>query len=255
MFTPFDRSCKELLDLSPKRHSRSCYRSALHHLEMAERLLEIDSAMAAFRGLTAEEEAASGFMHCLKERGYQNAEKLKPRDHVHKNAIAPFLDCLGLFFAETIAAHIKQPALMLQGEGEDRRLMLGLLINVNGQDQWAHPIPPLNFTVTTDAMRLSFRRQMEFLADHRGATSISAYIKDQANTRNRLLYAGPDGYPHKVELNPDYLATRTVRVMALVRAYLLVQPYKEHLTFVQDSLDAFLAMLGELKEHDLHENV
>ena len=43
--------------------------------------------------------------------------------------------------------------------------------------------------------------------------------------------------------------------MALVRAYLLVQPYQEQLSFVQDALDAFLAMLGELKENDLHEDV
>lgn len=219
---------------------------------MAERLLEIDSVMAAFRGLTAEEEAASGFMHCLKERGYQNADKLNPWDHVHKNAITPFLDSLGLFFAETIDAYVNKPALKLQGEGKDRRLMLGLFINVNGHDQWAYPIPPLNFTVTTDEKRLSFQRQIDFLSEHRWEKNILAYIKDQANTRNQLLYARPDGYRYQGELNPDYLATRTVRVMALLRAYLLVQPYKERLTFVQDSLNAYLVMIGKLKENDLN---
>ncbi|HEY3327421.1 MAG TPA: hypothetical protein VGK14_09640 [Novimethylophilus sp.] len=211
--------------------------------------------MAAFRGLTAEEEAASGFMHCLKERGYLNAERLNPKDHTHKNAIAPFLDVLGLFFAETTAAHVKKPALMLQDEGGERRLMLGLLMSVNGEDQWVHPIPPLNFTISSEDKRLSYRRQIEFLASHRGAKSISAYIRTQANLRNQLLYAGPEGYPGQVDLSPDFFEVRKVRVMALVRGYLLVQPYQERLSFVQDSLDAFLAMLGELKDHDLHEDV
>ena len=253
--SPFDQQCKELLDESPKQHSRSCFRSAFHHLERARAIADIDPAMAAFRGLTAEEEAASGLMHCLKERGYQNADRLKTRDHVHKNAIAPFLDVLGLFFAETIAAHVKKPALMLQGEGSERRLMLGLLMQVNGVDQWVHPIPPLNFSVTSEAKRLSYRRQIEALASHREVKNISGYIRAQANLRNQLLYASPQGYPGHVDLRPDFFEVRKVRVMVLVRAYLLVQPYQEQLSFVQDALDAFLAMLGELKENDLHEDV
>jgi hypothetical protein len=253
--SPFDQNCKDLLDAMPKRYSKHCFRSAFNHLECAQRIADIDPIMAAFRGLTAEEEAASGFMHCLKERGYTNAERLKPRDHVHKNAIAPFLDVLGLFFAETTAAHVKKPALMLQGEGDERRLMLGLLMEVNGEDQWVHPIPPLNFTISSDEKRLSYRQQIEFLASHRGAKNISVYIREQANLRNKLLYAGPEGYPGHVDLSGDFFTVRQTRVMALVRGYLFVQPYQERLSFVQDALDAFLAMLGELKDHDLHEDI
>lgn len=253
--SPFDQQCRDLVNQSPKRFSRSCFRSAFHHLECAEKIADIDPAMAAFRGLTAEEEAASGFMHCLKERGYKNSDRLKTKDHVHKNAIVPFLDVLGLFFADNMFDYVKKPALMLQGEGLNRRLMLGLLMSVNGEDQWVHPIPPLNFTVSCEAKRLSYRMQIDALVKCRGAKSISAYIRAQANLRNRLLYAGPDGYPGLVDLAPDFFKTRQVRVMALVRGYLLVQPYQEQLSFVQDALDAFLAMLGELKDHGLHEDI
>ena len=179
--SPFDQQCKDLLDESPKRFSRNCFRSAFHHLQSAERIAEIDPAMAAFRGITGEEEAASGFMHCLKERGYKNADRLKPKEHIHKNAIAPFLEVLGLFFAETISAHVKKPALMLKGEGNERRLMLGLLMPVNGEDIWVHPIPPLNFTVSSEAKRLSYRKQIDALVSHRGAKNISAHIRAQAN--------------------------------------------------------------------------
>lgn len=44
-------------------------------------------------------------------------------------------------------------------------------------------------------------------------------------------------------------------VMAMLRAYLMIAPYKEPQRFVQDSLDAFLAMVISLKHEDLHEAV
>lgn len=253
--TKFDQQCRVMLDESPNRHSRHCIRSAFNHLEMAERILDTDPMMAAFRALTAEEEAASGLMHCLKEKGYTNSNHLKPKDHFHKNGISPFLDVLGRFFAETLQAHVKRPVFKLDGEGSDRRLMLGLQMEILGKEQLVYPIPPLNFTVSINNKRLSYKRQIDFLADHHGAKSISDYIREQANIRNKLLYAGPDGYPRHVELHADFFKTRLTRVLALLRGYLLIQPYSEKLTFVQDSLDAFLAMMGQLKDHDLQDDV
>lgn len=251
----FDQQCRDMLDESPSRHSRNCLRSALNHLEMAEKILELDPMMAAFRGLTAEEEAASGLMHCLKEKGYINSNYLKPKDHFHKNGISPFLDVLGRFFAENFQAHVKKPVFKLEGEGQNRRLMLGFQMEMLGAEKLVYPIPPLNFSVSINSKRFSYKSQIDFLADHHGAKSISDYIRDQANVRNKLLYAGPDGYPGHVELHVDFFKTRLTRVLALLRGYLLIQPYSERLTFVQDSQDAFLAMMGQLKDHDLHDGV
>lgn len=90
----FDCKCIELLEALPNRHSKHCFRSAINHLERAEKLLLIDSSMAVFRCFTAEEEAASGLMYCLKDRGYSNAEKLKQQDHVQKNAVIQFFNIL-----------------------------------------------------------------------------------------------------------------------------------------------------------------
>lgn len=125
-------------------------------------------------------------------------------------------------------------------------------MTIEGEDKWVYPLPPLNFIVTTEDKKLSYKKQIDFLAEHRGAKNISEYIRNQANFRNKLLYASPEGYPTHISKVSENLQDRQVRVLALVRGYLLIQPYPEHLTFVQDSLDAFLAMLGELKEHDLH---
>ena len=251
--SPFDKRCLDLLDASPKRQSRHCLRSALHHLDCATRLRGIDNAMAAFRGLTAEEEAASGFMHCLKERGYENAQRLKPRDHVHKNAITPFLDVLGLFFHETIRGQLAdEPVLRLDGEGAETKLLIALPMLVDGETKLVQPIPPFSFSVTSASRPLSYRRQIDEFVRNRGAKSISDHLRAQANLRNELLYAGPNGYPSDVDLPDEFFDTRRVRVMALIRGYLLVQPYAEKLPFVQDALNAFLAMLGALPEHDLH---
>jgi hypothetical protein len=253
VLSPFDQNCRVMLDASPNRQSRHSLRSALHHLERAELLIEIDTAMAAFRALTAEEEAATGLMYCLKERGYRNADLLKPKDHVQKNAISPFFDVLGMSFAKTIGTQFNDFKLRLEGEGDARRLMVVLPMVLNGQEMWAHPIPPLNFTVTSNGKTLSYRPEIDQLVEARGRKNIIDYLKAQANQRNLLLYAGPNGYPGEVTVPESFFEVRKARVLALLRAYLLIQPYNEKLTFVQDSLDAFLNMLGSLKENDLHE--
>jgi hypothetical protein len=241
-----------MLEASPNRHSRHCLRSALHHLERADALIDIDTAMAAFRALTAEEEAATSLMLCLKERGYRNADRLKPKDHVQKNAISPFLDVLGLSFSKSIGAYLGQPVLKLEGEGDERRLMIGLPI-IGREDEWAFPQPPLNFTVKVDGKPLSYRPEIEHLVATRGRKNIIEYLREQANQRNKLLYAGPHGYPREVTVPPGFFEHRKIRVLALLRAYLLVEPYDEHLSFVQDALDAFLTMVGALNDSDLHE--
>jgi hypothetical protein len=147
---------------------------------------------------------------------------------------------------------MKAPILKIQNQDSKHQLILGFPIHVNGEDQWAFPKPPLNFSIQSDGKRPSFKPQIEKLVINKGTRDITVYLQAQANLRNRLLYAGPEGYPKIVNISPDFFDTRRVRVLALVRAYLLIQPYAELLPFVQDALDAFLAMIGRLREHDLH---
>lgn len=211
--------------------------------------------MAAFRVITAEEEAASGLMHCLKEIGYLNAEKLKPRDHIHKNAITPFLDVLGLSFHQMLNAHSAEPVFHIKEIDGTCRLTSFLKMQVEGEEKWLYPTPPLNFSMSCDGRPLSYRKEIESYLAHRGATDIEAHLKERANVRNTLLYAGPKGYPADIILAPDFFAARTVRVLALLRAYLLIQPYQQQLPFVQDAVDAFLFMLGRLPAERLHDEV
>ena len=100
--TSFDQSCLELLEESPRTRSRASMRSAINHLRRAELLMSIDRPMAVFRCYTAEEEAASALIYCLKERRYVNADRLNPRNHIQKNAVIPFLSILKRFYDESL---------------------------------------------------------------------------------------------------------------------------------------------------------
>ena len=93
----FDNKCVEILNDLPVVKSRNCFRSAINHLNQAEKLFEIDSSMAAFRCITAEEEAATGLMLLLQDMQYANAVHLKPRTHAHKVAEIVFFSILTLF--------------------------------------------------------------------------------------------------------------------------------------------------------------
>lgn len=253
--TGFDRNCVALVDDAPNQRSRHCFRSALKHLELAEALVAVDPAMAIFRGITAEEEAASGLMFCLQELGYQNSKKLNPRNHVHKSAMIPFFRVLGSFFEETIGANGLKPALHIKIDNGTRRLTVAIPMQVNGSAINAYPIPPLNFSVKSEGRSPSYRRQIERHAQSEGFTNMTSYVKREANLRNELLYASPAGYPTVNEVNPKFLAIKQSHVLALMRAYLFVFPYPDHQLFVQDALDAFLVMLGRLDDHNLHAEV
>ena len=96
---------------------------------------------------------------------------------------------------------------------------------------------------------------MDAFVQRAGVSSIHAYIKEQANLRNQLLYAGPTGYPVVHAVDPDFIGSREARLLLLLKVYLLVDPYREHQPFVQASLDAFVAMLKNISIKGLHEEI
>lgn len=207
----------------------------------------IDRPMAVFRCYTAEEEAASGLMHCLKERRYANADRLKPRNHVHKNAVIPFLTILKKFFDESLGVHGVEPEIQLREVNSRRQLFLAVPIMVNGETTEFLPSPPLNFSVSNQARRVSYNKHIDEYVRARGASEIDDHLREIANKRNLVLYAGPNGYPADIEITDKFFPAYCARVLAIVRAYLLIQPHAEQQSYVQDSLDAFLGMLGLLK--------
>lgn len=250
-FSPFQERCLKLVELSKSPcRGRHSLRSAINHLNKGWKLRKIDPEMAVFRGLTAEEEAVSGIFYLLQYRGYTNSNLLNPRNHVHKNAAIPFLQILGLFFKEFSETERLSPKLHLKEEDGELRLLIALTVIVNGERQLVYPIPPLNFGVTSNGRMPSFKPQVgRFLTKH-NSSDILKYIKGEANLRNRLLYAGTHGYPALKNLSDSFFELRRARVMAMVMAYLFIEPWPEQQPFVQQCLDAFLAML-KVVQHEM----
>ena len=245
----FQKKCVALMNAAPRTHATHCFRSALYHLERAEALSEVDPAMAIFRGITAEEEAASGVMRCLVEMEYPASDALNLHDHAHKHAVFPFMQVLELFFGQTLANHFTKYNLHIKEEDGATRLTLALNVKINGEAQLAYPIPPLNFGVknpdTGKAPDYSF--QINQLVAAKGKATVKAFLKQEANLRNEILYAAPDGYPTIPSLDVGFLVERRKRVMAMINLYLLVFPYAEHQPFVAQALASFVKILQQLK--------
>lgn len=245
----FQKKCIALMNAAPHTHATHCFRSALYHLERAESLREVDPAMAIFRAITAEEEAASGVMRCLIGMKYPGANALNPHDHVHKHAVFPFMQVLQLFFGQTLSNHFTKYNLHIKEEGGATRLTLALNMTIGREAQLAYPIPPLNFGVTNaetgEAVDYSF--QIDQLVAAKGKATVKAFLKNEANLRNEVLYAAPDGYPTISSLDVGFLMERRTRVLAMINLYLLIFPYQEHQPFVTQALASFANMLRQLK--------
>lgn len=253
----FDKRSLELLKELPNRQSKHCFRSAINHLELAEKLFQIDSSMAVFRCITAEEEAATGLIYCLKDRGYINADKLNPRNHVHKNAFIPFLRVLCQFVEDSFKQYQIETFLCHKIDNKKVRLKFEASMISNGQQIHFAPEPPFNFELLHEGKQFSYKPQIQKLVKSKNVKNIKKHIEENAELRNKVLYATPKGFPAKIKIEDNFFPTYLSRVIALLRTYLLIEPYKIHQPFVQDSLNALLAMINTINPEvvNLHEHV
>jgi hypothetical protein len=247
--TGFQKKCVALMNAAPRTHATHCFRSALYHLEQAELLREVDPAMAIFRAITAEEEAASGVMRCVVEMGYPAADSLNPHDHAHKHAVFPFMQILELFFGQALANHFTNYYLHIKEVDGATRLTLALNVKINGEPQLAYPIPPLNFGVKNPDTNETpdYSLQINQLIAAKGKASVKVFLRKEANLRNEILYADPNGYPTIPSLDVGFLVERRVRVLAMINVYLLIFPYQVHQPFVAQALASFVKLLQQLK--------
>lgn len=247
--SPDDERVVALLEREPGSRARHCFRSAIDHLRRARLIQKIDPAMAVFRGLTAEEEAASGLMHALILRAYPNANLLKPRDHVQKHAVTPFLRSLLHHLSEIRLNGVRGVRLAMSKESPEPKLVVAFLLDGPGEPQIATPSPPLNLAVREgDGAFPDLSRNMRELLEPTGYTNALKFLQAEANLRNRILYAAPDGYPQVEELQPEYLLERQRRVLMILKATLLVLPYEEAQPFAAEALKSFLRLVKQLNE-------
>lgn len=255
-FTPFEKYIIEALD-DCSGQLKHCARNAILHLEKAWKIRKKDMEMSMFRGITAEEEAASAFFYCLKNHKYKNASKLQFKQHTYKLGLFPFLQAVGSFLGDFLEQEtspfykfsVKQ--INLSG-----RKAIELLLFVKNQELVAHPIPPLHFTVSDQETNqvCTFEHNFKELIEGKNYSDTLKYIKDIANLRNKLLYASSSGRP-EVEGNIEgYLNHQKKQVMVILILLLMIDPWEKEegqSLFVQQGLDSFLLLLQRISAEDV----
>lgn len=212
--------------------------NAIRHLKRAWLLLEHDQAMAALRCITAEEEAATAVFRALQRRKYRHASKLDIHNHLHKNAVFAFFEAI----MRTISkfAH-GLPEIQLFVDNSSRKPRLAVRERFHDgpfANLWIQPQPPLGFVLESGQIgkrgnKDDFADGVREIVKEAKAGSLREFLRERANQRNRILYATRGGF-YDVGMNGEqgFYIYRD-RVFSLLRAYLLIDQYKQHQLFVQ----------------------
>lgn len=232
----------EMVNKTPK-NTNGAVRNAWYHIEKAKQLLGIDNEMAAFRAITAEEEAAAGIIYALKAINYDNANLLSTRDHKHKSGIWHLLMIISEFM-RGLDTYEQLNVVVSEGKNELLgKLVLSFPSPIPGDNRFVYPTPPLDFSISSDNKKVSFKKQADELASKHNKEKLEKFLSKEANLRNELLYATPEGYPTIQKEPTGFVANREHRVLVLTYVYLLISQYKQNQLFVQQSLDAYLKMI------------
>jgi hypothetical protein len=224
---------------APGKHAA---RSAVSHIKKSWAIRAIDKEMSAFRAITGEEESVTALFHSLKRLKYSNAEKLDPRNHVHKAAMHSFLAAIenNLHLAEL---NQLKPALQVDVSQEVPIFKTRITLTYSSGEQIAlYPVPPLNFTMDHEGKPYDFTDELLELTKQPNLDKVYRHVRHLANRRNQLLYASHEGVPSIPDLPDSFILARRDRVFRNLTLYLLIDPFEVQ-PFVQQVLDAFLKLL------------
>jgi len=247
---PLSKIDLAIADVIPEMpvHARWPAFNAIRHLNRAWRLRKSDLQMAYFRSITAEEEAATAIFKSLKHLKYRGAEKICHRDHLHKNALFPFMIFVSRAFSKKRAL-LPPTKVILNHKVTPARMLIEIEVtHRDGTKGYVQPDPPLNFSIkggprNSELKLIDFSDEMKEVAKEQNVKNIISHLKERANFRNRLLYASGDGCPDVDGDIEPLLVNFQENVFQMLKLYLLIDPYGQQL-FVQQCLDSFLRMLG-----------
>jgi len=101
--------------------------------------------LAYFCAITAEEESATAIFHSLNRRKYKGASFLKPRNHVHKTALHPFLYAIKEHFSQIVELLNVKLEFNLD-LSPNKKELFRLRLELKDIDKWLYPMPPLDFS-------------------------------------------------------------------------------------------------------------
>jgi hypothetical protein len=239
--TEIQSKISELVEQTPAPGNHCC-RSAISHIKRAWTLRQMDKEMAAFRAITGEEESVSAIFHSLRRVGYVGADKLNPRNHVHKAALHPFLQAVKTNLAQAKVDQLK-PTLELNLDEKVSKFKVRLSLPEEfGLNLHIYPVLPLDFTLHHNDKLYNFVKEILQVTKQDTVETVVDHVRSIANTRNQVLYASQQGVPQVRELTDKFLITRRDRIFGNITLFLLIDAHPVQ-SFVQQALDAFLAML------------
>lgn len=241
--TAEDERLIEIADQLGSDWASQCFDAAFTHLEFAHKLVDIDPAMAIFRAITAEEEAATALFRALHLRNYPKSNLLLPHNHLHKAAVFPFIMGVVKHASYLKVNGIKSVKLGVPKNEDPPRLKLYFVLGGHLEGVVANPEPPLNMKITEGDEKLppDYRRALLGTIGSDGFSNIRKYFERKANQRNLMLYAGQNGLKQPAVNPTDYLIQQKLCVVTILKAALLIWPYTEIQPFVSDLIEAFLS--------------
>lgn len=241
--TEFQKEIEKLI-LSTKPRGKHSARNAFIHIKRAWRLKEIEPEIAVFCAITGEEEAATALFHSIQRLKYLGADQLKPKNHIHKAAVYPFFVAVGLALRKVIKE--LNPEVRIGKKSENPKIEIRLKITTPDGEFYVDPKPPLHYSVKRDGQIYDFADEFQMIADSNQVKSIKKQIEILANERNELLYAHQGGILKCTVPVDEIIKEQLSKIFHILIVYLLIDQYSQRQWFVQQSLNAFLTVLGKL---------
>lgn len=234
-----------LMDSPPQVKHR--IRSSIQGIMKAWGLKDIDSNMACFRIITAQEEAESAIIHSLKRRRYKDSAKLKPHNHIHKAAVFYIFQA----FSEMLSpmSEFMQGEFLLEADGKTGKRVPKTRFRFKKQDdsKYYYPIPPLHVQITEDdganKKIHDLEEQIAALASRKGKAEFVEYLQEDTNIRNEILYASEQGIPSILVDVGNFVKEKSKKIYALNIVCLFIDYYPQKQLLVQQLLDAMLKHL------------
>lgn len=238
-FSGYEHSIANMILIQPAP-GRNAGRMAILHVQRAAVIRTIDPEMAAFRMITAEEEASRAIFHALQRIRYPGAGKLNWQNHRQKAAVVPFLAAMGKLLKQAIGV---TGAVVLHEESGKSSLRVKVSFSVSGIEHSLYCDPPFNMQAVVEGQSYLLDEEIGQVASDANCRDIEKFIVELANIRNMLLYASDQGIPHVLPMSDESMAERRTNVFSLLTLYLLIDQHRRVQPLVSQALTNFLAVL------------
>lgn len=245
--TDFERELLNGIKKNVKGRSKFCIYNAIHHLQMAFKIKELDPEMALFRTITAEEEVSRAIFIILKEQKYENADKIRDQEHKYKQSLSIFIGLVQDFFynlskEESFPFESNIPLFI------NEKKILQLIIKSKKTKESFSPIQPLNFSLLVNNKDYDFKEEFEELISKSDFKDFEKFIKKEINLRNEILYASTGGIFEIISGLTEELERYYKTVFRLIIIYSLIYPYKNKKSpFIQNALNSYLSVMMDIK--------